>query len=141
MSARRLILLPLAMMLAGLLPRILATVEDGRARRVASRIIPRAEVFAQVIDENGHVYGHVRQHGTCYQYGGGAGDGLAAPSATFTASSTTAAASSACVGQSVATISAALASNSSIDMTGAPRLAMSAAVDGNARHAAAPHRR
>jgi uncharacterized membrane-anchored protein YjiN (DUF445 family) len=32
---------PAAIMLAGLLPRILATVEDGRARRVASRIIPR----------------------------------------------------------------------------------------------------
>src|SRR5580658_3496342 len=32
---------PAAVMLAGLLPRILATVEDGRARRVASRIIPR----------------------------------------------------------------------------------------------------
>lgn len=27
------------------------------------------------IDENGHFYGHVREHGTCYQYGGGAGDG------------------------------------------------------------------
>lgn len=27
------------------------------------------------IDENGHVYGHVRQHGTCYQYGGGKGNG------------------------------------------------------------------
>lgn len=27
------------------------------------------------IDENGHVYGHVREHGTCYQYGNGAGDG------------------------------------------------------------------
>jgi len=32
---------PAAVMLAGLLPRILATIEDGRARRVASRIIPR----------------------------------------------------------------------------------------------------
>jgi uncharacterized membrane-anchored protein YjiN (DUF445 family) len=32
---------PAAVVLAGLLPRILATVEDGRARRVASRIIPR----------------------------------------------------------------------------------------------------
>jgi uncharacterized membrane-anchored protein YjiN (DUF445 family) len=32
---------PAAIMLAGMLPRILATVEDGRARRVASRIIPR----------------------------------------------------------------------------------------------------
>jgi uncharacterized membrane-anchored protein YjiN (DUF445 family) len=32
---------PAAIMLAGLLPRILATVEDGRARRVVSRIIPR----------------------------------------------------------------------------------------------------
>lgn len=27
------------------------------------------------IDENGHFYGHVREHGSCYQYGGGAGDG------------------------------------------------------------------
>jgi uncharacterized membrane-anchored protein YjiN (DUF445 family) len=32
---------PAAVMLAGMLPRILATVEDGRARRLASRIIPR----------------------------------------------------------------------------------------------------
>jgi uncharacterized membrane-anchored protein YjiN (DUF445 family) len=32
---------PAAVVLAGVLPRILATVEDGRARRVASRIIPR----------------------------------------------------------------------------------------------------
>ena len=32
---------PAAVALAALLPRILATVEDGRARRVASRIIPR----------------------------------------------------------------------------------------------------
>jgi uncharacterized membrane-anchored protein YjiN (DUF445 family) len=32
---------PAAVTLAGLLPRILATVEDGRARKVASRIIPR----------------------------------------------------------------------------------------------------
>jgi uncharacterized membrane-anchored protein YjiN (DUF445 family) len=32
---------PAAVTLAALLPRILATVEDGRARRVASRIIPR----------------------------------------------------------------------------------------------------
>lgn len=32
---------PAAAALAALLPRILATVEDGRARRVASRIIPR----------------------------------------------------------------------------------------------------
>jgi uncharacterized membrane-anchored protein YjiN (DUF445 family) len=32
---------PAAVMLAGFLPRILSTVEDGRARRVASRIIPR----------------------------------------------------------------------------------------------------
>ncbi len=32
---------PAAVTLASLLPRILATVEDGRARRVASRIIPR----------------------------------------------------------------------------------------------------
>jgi uncharacterized membrane-anchored protein YjiN (DUF445 family) len=32
---------PAALVLAGLLPRILATVEDGRARRVLSRIIPR----------------------------------------------------------------------------------------------------
>lgn len=27
------------------------------------------------ITEDGHIYGHVRLHGTCYQYGGGAGDG------------------------------------------------------------------
>ena len=32
---------PAAVTLAALLPRVLATVEDGRARRVASRIIPR----------------------------------------------------------------------------------------------------
>jgi uncharacterized membrane-anchored protein YjiN (DUF445 family) len=32
---------PAAVMLAGMLPRILATVEDGRARRLAARIIPR----------------------------------------------------------------------------------------------------
>ncbi len=32
---------PAAVMLAAMLPRILASVEDGRARRVASRIIPR----------------------------------------------------------------------------------------------------
>jgi hypothetical protein len=27
------------------------------------------------VTEDGHIYGHVRLHGTCYQYGGGAGDG------------------------------------------------------------------
>lgn len=27
------------------------------------------------ITEDGHVFGHVREHGTCYQYGGGKGDG------------------------------------------------------------------
>jgi uncharacterized membrane-anchored protein YjiN (DUF445 family) len=32
---------PAAIALAGLLPRVLATVEDGRARRVVARIIPR----------------------------------------------------------------------------------------------------
>jgi len=32
---------PAAVALAGMLPRLLATVEDGRARRLASRIIPR----------------------------------------------------------------------------------------------------
>ena len=32
---------PAAVALAALLPRILATVEDGRARRVVARIVPR----------------------------------------------------------------------------------------------------
>ena len=32
---------PAAIALAGLLPRLLATIEDGRARRVAARIVPR----------------------------------------------------------------------------------------------------
>ena len=32
---------PLAMTLAGMLPKLLATVEDGRARRVVARLVPR----------------------------------------------------------------------------------------------------
>lgn len=33
------------------------------------------EYTPPTIDENGHFYGHVREHGTCYQYGNGAGNG------------------------------------------------------------------
>ena len=32
---------PLALTLAGMLPKVLATVEDGRARRVVARMVPR----------------------------------------------------------------------------------------------------
>lgn len=33
------------------------------------------EYTPPTVDEDGHFYGHVREHGTCYQYGNGAGDG------------------------------------------------------------------
>src|SRR5258708_15035480 len=62
---------PAAVTLAALLPRILATVEDGRARRLASRIIPRVlggagagEVVARTM--RGLVAGGRHQHGVVF---------------------------------------------------------------------------